>query len=211
MNTCVGLITESIVPNCSAPLTKGFERRGVIINWDDIDWSLLKWSTPCSIKELVLIEGAQAYEIVQLGNTPFSGSTSEVVVGTLSNSVTKNVSFTILSKGLTEALNLKTLINGKFVVILENTYKAFNTDEQWVEAGEESVKDGAGAPAFEVFGINQGLFVTAASKDPYSSDTQGGWQVTMTETEAPIPEVYFFDGSYETTAMKVMSLLISPE
>ena len=147
---CVSLISAGIVPNCDDPITKGYEHKGIIIN---------------TISDLVLKDGKKAYEIVQRGNTPYTGSTSELAVGTISNTVTKNVQFTILNKGpkIAETV-IDPLFNGKYVVILENTWKNL-------------------------------------------SATQGTWQVTMTETESPVAEVYLFKTSYEATLAMINSLV----
>ena len=96
---CVSLISAGIVPNCDDPITKGYEHKGIIINWDDIDFTATTFSGTNTISDLVLKDGKKAYEIVQRGNTPYTGSTSELAVGTISNTVTKNVQFTILNKG----------------------------------------------------------------------------------------------------------------
>ena len=88
------------------------------------------------------------------------------------------------------------LFNGKYVVILENTWKNLS-----------ATQGTKGDSSFEVFGIKQGMFATAATRDPYSSDTQGGWQVTMTETESPVAEVYLFKTSYEATLAMINSLV----
>lgn len=194
---CVSLISAGIVPNCGDPITKGYEHKGIIINWDDIDFTATTFSGANTISDLVLKDGKKAYEIVQRGNTPYTGSTSELAVGTISNTVTKNVQFTILNKGpkIAETV-IDPLFNGKYVVILENTWKNLS-----------ATQGTKGDSSFEVFGIKQGMFATAATRDPYSSDTQGGWQVTMTETESPVAEVYLFKTSYEATLAMINSLV----
>ena len=146
MADCVSLIAGGITPNCKDPITKGYEHKGIIINWDDIDFTATTFSDANTISNLVLKSGKKAYEIVQRGNTPFTGSTAEMAVGTISNTVTKNVQFVVLDKGPDVAKNvIDGLANGKFVVILENTWKNLN-----------ATHGTKGDSAFEVIGIKQG-------------------------------------------------------
>ena len=197
MADCVSLIAGSITPNCNDPITKGYEHKGIIINWDDIDFTATTFADANTVSNLVLKSGKKAYEIVQRGNTPFTGSTSEMAVGTISNTTTKNVQFVVLDKGPDVAKNvIDALANGKFVVILENTWKNL-----FASHGTK------GDSAFEVIGIKQGASMSAGSRDPYSSDTQGGWQITLTESESPVSEVYLFKTDYGTTLAMINSLV----
>ena len=54
---CVSLISAGIVPNCNDPITKGYEHKGIIINWDDIDFTATTFSGANTISDLVLKDG----------------------------------------------------------------------------------------------------------------------------------------------------------
>ena len=140
---CVSLILAGIVPNCGDPITKGYEHKRIIINWDDIDFTATTFSGANTISDLVLTDGKKAYEIVQRGNTPYTGSSSALAVGTNTNTVTKNVHLTKLNKGPKIAVSeIDPLFIGKYAVILVNTWK-----------NHRATQGTKGDRSFEVFGI----------------------------------------------------------
>ena len=83
--TCESLIAQDIIIPCEDQVTKGLEGDGLIINRDDIDFtkSVVEGNT---IKTLVLKTGKKAYAIRQEGSKPFTGTKTELTVGTYRNS-----------------------------------------------------------------------------------------------------------------------------
>ena len=80
--TCESLIAQDIIIPCEDQVTKGLEGDGLIINRDDIDFtkSVVEGNT---IKTLVLQTGKKAYAIKQEGSKPFTGTKTELTVGTV--------------------------------------------------------------------------------------------------------------------------------
>ena len=81
------------------------------------------------------------------------------------------------------------LANGKFVIVLENVFGGTDSKNK-----------------FEVYGFEQGLKMTAGSRDLYSDDTDGGWSVTLQEAGAPTSGIFLFNES-ETATRTLLSTL----
>lgn len=193
MAKCDYKLAASIELSCDAPIKKGVKNTGVIINFDDVDWDKLTYdeTNPNIVKTLVLKTGAKAYSVYIPGNTPFTGTNKALVVGTYRNKFTKQVHVIILDNGAEVSRKvIDQLANGRFVVILENNYQGATHDN-----------------AFEIYGLETGLSASEMSDDKYSEDTDGGWAVTLEETDAPTSGLYFLDTDIETTRAALNSLL----
>ena len=121
MGKCEYLIAAAISENCDDPITKGLEKRGIIINRDDIDWSGVTYADGKTnvIEALTMLEGKQAYEIYQPSITPFNGTNTAAAVGTNRTSFTKQVKIWLPDSGPDVAENIiDPLPNGSFVVII---------------------------------------------------------------------------------------------
>ena len=189
-NTCESLIAQDIKIPCEDQVTKGLESDGLIINRNDIDFAktVIEGNV---IKTLVLKTGKKAYEIRQEGANPFTGTKTELNVGTYRNSWKNTVAIVVLANTPDVCSNIiDGLANGKFVVILRNLSKG-------VDGGAE----------YQVFGFAQALKAASGENDKYSDDTEGGWLVTLEEESVPKAAYFFFDTSSETTAAKYQSLL----
>lgn len=183
MSYCDGLIAKAIEDfSCSNPAVKGFERRGIIINREDIDFAAVTMSSTKKnvLTAMPLKTGKKGYLIEQKGATPFSGTTSSAEVGTYGTAVNNNVAIAILNNDSDVADKVgDSLLNGEFVVILELKDKGANRGS-----------------AFRVYGFHNGLALSAFEHDPYG-DTAGGGLYTLTETAAPMTAVYLGE-SYAT-------------
>lgn len=189
-NTCESLIAQDIKIPCEDQVTKGLESDGLIINRNDIDFAktVIEGNV---IKTLVLKTGKKAYEIRQEGANPFTGTMTELNVGTYRNSWKNTVAIVVLANTPDVCSNIiDGLANGKFVVILRNLSKGAD-----------------GGAEYQVFGFAQALKAASGENDKYSDDTEGGWLVTLEEESVPKAAYFFFDTSSETTAAKYQSLL----
>ena len=198
MAVCDNFIKQGISPSCDDPLVQGVEQRGVIINRDDIDFSAAVFNATRKnvIETIALKAGKNAYEVVVMGSTPFTGTNTALATGTYRNTFTNTVSIVILDNGPDVCENvIDGLANGEFVVILENKFKGLQKEEN------------PGDPAFQVYGWYQGLRASEMTNDKYSEDTDGGWAVSLQETRAPKSGVFLFKTDYETTAAAVESLV----
>ena len=202
MAVCDNFIKQGISPSCDDPLVQGVEQRGVIINRDDIDFSAAVFNATRKnvIETIALKAGKNAYEVVVMGGTPFTGTNTALATGTYRNTFTNTVSIVILDNGPDVCENvIDGLANGEFVVILENKFKGLQKEEN------------PGDPAFQVYGWYQGLRASEMTNDKYSEDTDGGWAVSLQETRAPKSGVFLFKTDYETTAAAVESLVTGGE
>lgn len=189
-NTCESLIAQDINIPCEDQVTKGLEGDGLIINRNDIDFAktVIEGNV---IKTLVLKTGKKAYEIRQEGANPFTGTKTELNVGTYRNSWKNTVAIVVLANTPDVCSNIiDGLATGKFVVILRNLSKGAD-----------------GGAEYQVFGFVQALKAASGENDKYSDDTEGGWLVTLEEESVPRAAYFFFDTSSDTTAAKYQSLL----
>ena len=189
---CETLIAKDIAFDCNEMSVKGLEADGVIINRNDVDFSKTVFDDTAKniIKQLVLKTGKKAYDVQQMGNTPFTGTTSTMAVGTYRNSWTHEIPIAVLANtpDVCEKI-IDGLANGSFILILRN--KSKGTD---------------GKAEYQVFGFYQGLVASAGTNEKYSDDTEGGWLITLQETNAPKSALFFFQTSSEATQAAYESL-----
>ena len=189
MGNCDFKIAKSIDFDCENMPAKGIEKVGYIVNYDDV----MKAScnrTGNLISALALVSGAKGYKIIVPEGTPFNGTLIEAVVGTYRTKWNKTVAFVILNSGPDVSHDIiDKLANGKFVIVLENVF-----------AGSDSKNK------FEVYGFEQGLKLTAGTRDLNSDDTDGGWSVTLQEQNAPSSGLFLFNDSEAATRTLLNSL-----
>lgn len=189
LNYCDSLLESSIQPNCEDPIVKGIEANGLIINRKEIDFGKVEFKAGSKnvIKDLKLVDGAQAYKIHVPTSAPFTGTTTTLEEGTNRKTFTNSVGFVILDNGPEVTQVIDSLSNGEFVIVYENKYKG-------LQKGDKS-----GDTAFQIVGYYQGLKAATLENDKYSDDTEGGWNVVLTETKAPKSALFYSTGSYADT------------
>ena len=187
-NLCNSLIATDIQADCSNLGIKGLEPDGKIINRADIDFANCVMdngnpANPNIIKTLVLKTGKSAYDVAQMGNTPFTGLVSNLNVGTYINTWTTDIPIAILANDPVVAHKIiDALANGEFVLILKNKNR------------------GTGGNAkYQVFGYAQGCRASAGTRDAYSEDVEGGWLVTLQEANHPKSAMFLYDTDEATT------------
>ena len=201
-SVCDFLLSQDIVASCSDPVSPGLEQDGVIINRADLDFDAVTFDETRAnvIKSLAMLSGKRAYKIKVLGNTPFTGTGSSFVAGNYQNTFTHTVQFVVLDNGPDVCKNvIDNLANGKYIMILENSYKGLNKSTN------------KGDSAFQIYGYNQGLVASAIENDKYSEDTNGGWLVTMQETKAPNSGMFLYAGTYASSKAVFDSLTSAAE
>ncbi len=188
---CTGLISANVGSPCKVPV-KGYEREGVIINRSDIDFGTLGTPTDNVYANIPLNTGKTGYKIVQLGDTPFTGTKTTLRKGTYGNGFDHTIQIVVLDNSPSVAHDIiDAIASGEFVVILECKDKG------------GSAKNGA----FKIFGIEVGLKAETIDNDAYS-EAAGGWIVTLKE-EANSSACYLFATSYSATKTLVEGLLDS--
>lgn len=189
-NLCETLIKQAITADCENPIVRGLEPDGVIINRGDIDFASCT-VTGNVISALVLKTAKSGYPVYQMGSAPFTGTTVSLTTGTYKNKFQNQVVIAVLDNGPDVAEKIiDGLANGSFVVILRNRHKG--TD---------------GKAEYQVFGYYQGLVATAIENDKYSEDLDGGWLVTLQESNAPKSAMFFFVNSSAATETAYNSLI----
>lgn len=189
---CESIIASAIDWPCDDLIVKGLESDGIIINRSDVDFAncVISSSNPNIIETLVLKTGKTGFLVNQLGNTPFTGTQSNLEVGTYRNTWTHQIPLVILNNGPAVSKDIiDGLTNGTFVVILRN-------------------KHGQGTNAeYQVYGYTQGLVASEGVNDKYSDDTDGGWIITLQETGARLSAMFLWDTDAATTAAAYEALL----
>lgn len=192
-NLCSSLISKDINFACEDLIVRGLEADGIIINREDIDFASTTFDTnkPNVIKSLVLKTSKKGYQVIQTGQTPFTGTQSALTVGTYRNTWQHTVSLVVLANNpeVNEKI-IDGLANGTFVVILRNVSRGSTGD------GE-----------YQVYGYAQGLKASEITEEKYSEDTDGGWLVNLQENAAPRSAMFFFDTDSATTATAYDALL----
>lgn len=125
---------------------------------------------------------AVLYSIQQFGKTPFTGTQTSMVEGNTSNKFTETFSFVLPDNSPAAANMLDNIANGKFVVIAQNEYEGTDKKGTW-----------------QVYGLKKGLVATAMERDPYSDDTDGQWQVTLTSENVPTSAIFIQHMSSDAT------------
>ncbi len=196
MSDCVKYVLAGIERNCANPVQKGVEKTGWIVNRDHVDLINSKVAGS-KITELAFNEGAPdkpLFPIVIAGKTPFNGLKSSLVVGTYSNSWTKEAPIVILDTGaavVENVINPLTAADSSFILIVENKFKGQNGDN-----------------AYEVFGFDQGLVASAGENDKYNEECDGGWKVTLTEEAAAHAALFLEPTVEEATGAAVTKKFI---
>lgn len=187
---CDFLLQADLVAPCDGLSSAGLKNTGYIANYDDVDWDNIvrDENNPNIVKQFALKAGKHAYKVYVPGKTPFTGTNKALATGTYRNKFTKQVMLVVLSNGAGVSHDIiDQLANGRFVVILENDFQGATKDN-----------------TFEFYGLELGCAATEMSDDKYSEDTDGGWSVTLEETNAPTSGIfYLMEGDSDKSAIEV--------
>lgn len=190
--SCDYRLVANITADCAAPSVKGLKNKGVIINFDDIDFDACTRDSknPNLYTAIILKSGKKGYDVSVPGKTPFTGTKTSMNAGTYRNNFIKDVAIVLFNSGPDVSHDIvDQLANGTFVVILENKFGGAD-----------------GKNTFEIFGIETGLTATAIDNDKYSEDTEGGWLINLQETGAPSSAIFYYTESIEATRTALASL-----
>lgn len=178
MGQCDSLISMDIAADCNNPIVKGCEPDGVIINRSDVDFTrcVFKNGSTNVLTQLVCKTGKKGYAVKQMGNNPFTGTASNLEVGTYRNTWTHAIPIAVLDNGpeVCEKV-IDGLANGTFVLVLRNKHKGAD-----------------GSAEFQVYGYYQGLTCSAGANEKYSEETDGGWLMTLQEQKSPKSGLFLF-------------------
>lgn len=184
-NLCESIIANDISFDCDDLVVRGLESDGLIINRRDIDLAATVYDNDNKniIKTLVLKTGKRAYEVVQNGATPFTGTQTTLTVGANVNSWQNIVQFVVLANSPTVSRDIiDGLANGQFVAILKNLSKG-----------------ATGNAKYQIYGYAQGLRAQEITSEKWSEDTDGGWLVSLQEAAAKKSALFLFNTDEATT------------
>ena len=140
MSDCTKLLSDDLLFNCSDAPKKGVDGgKGVIINYDDIDF-VASTIAGATITDLVLKSGkagfaVEWYKDLASGNSAFAPSTEDVD-GFIHNFLTR-----LANSSAASAERANELKNGRFVMVYETKYKGTLNAEAFKVAGwERSMK-----------------------------------------------------------------------
>ena len=189
-NYCQALIDANIEPTCE-DLASGYERTGVIINREDIDFatSVFSATDPNTLTALTLKSGKKGFKLVDASLNPFAGSTNKGVAGTYTNSFTKEVHCGMPSDTPEAAKVIDEIANGEFVVVLQKKQK------------------NGGKSEFEIVGFENGCRADAGNitNEP-ASDDGDRWNFVLTEKAARKSKIFLFNTDAATTEAAVAAI-----
>lgn len=188
---CEGLF-ESILLDCSKPISAGVKDILYLINADDILSTTPDPSNPNLITGITLVSGAVAYK--------FEGKNSSIepraalVRQRYSEVYDHEVTFKVFDNGADIKKNLQGAVTKKVVAIVENRFQGTDGDA-----------------AFEIYGLAAGLQANTLERITADADTQGAYNVVLVSSEfekEPNLPATLFDVSYANTKALVEALTV---
>jgi len=195
MALCERLINSCVGADCNNPVVEGAEPKCWIWNKSDIasltyDAQNPNIITAINMKEVSDGVNAVGYTISQLGKTPFTGTSTEMVEGNYGNTFTETVQFVVPDNSPAASMLLDNMAGGKFLVVMENQHNG---------------ADGKGK--FQVYGSKKSLSATAMTRELYNDDTNGGFLVTLTAEKQPTSGVFIYTTDDAATRTYLDSLV----
>ena len=177
-NLCEKFISGCIsVEDCDNMGFAGVSNTGWIANYADIDTYTYNGNSLATLVMKTEGEGASAetkcfFPMTVMGNQPYKGSNTSLVVGDYGNRFTHAINISILdnSPKLSNEV-LDNLANGRFVVILENDFRDANNTNR-----------------YSIYGLAKGLKATNISRNLY--ENEAAWIVELAEEGNPKSETF---------------------
>lgn len=180
-NLCEKFIKGCVsVEDCDNIGYAGVSNTGWIANYADIDTVTYDSNNGNIVDGITMKTETVGNETVSkcffpmtvMGNQPYQGSNTSLVIGDYGNRFTHVVNISILdnSPKLSNEV-LDNLANGRFVVILENDFKDSNNTNR-----------------YSIYGLAKGLKATNISRDLY--DNEAAWICELSEEGNPKSETF---------------------
>lgn len=186
-NICERIVTSCISVSCDNPIFQGAESTAYLFNKSQI----ASYTTDQTNPNIVTAITMKTYEdgdddvaytgvkITQLGKTPFTGTSTELVEGNVSNKFTETVQFVVGDNSPAASLILNAIANGKFVLVVPNEYEGSDSKGR-----------------FQIYGLKRGLTCSAMTRNVYDDDTDSAWSVTLSCEGTPTSALFVY---HETT------------
>lgn len=185
-----GDISAGNSPDCNYPLVGGVNERLVLMNYNDVA-SYTDNGTTKVCEAITMVALKVGYEWV--GQNQSNEPKYSLVAKTYNNLYKHEVKFLAFNVSPASKLQLEKMAKGRVVAIVENNYK-----------------NAAGDTAFEIFGREAGLYVTAMERNPNDPDNQGAIVVTLSSSEKSLESrmpITLYDTDYTTTKALVDALV----
>ena len=192
MSAC-GRISGNIISDCAEKPTSGLEVTIWLMNRDDVLLGTVTYDNTnrMLITNMVLGgQGNQAYKLtgVKLSNV----GRCELVPGEFNSFWRHTIEGRVFKNSAVQLLEISNLETSNLVAIVENKYKGT-----------------AGNSAFQVYGLDAGLELTASNRDTDDAESGAAWNITLASNDNALeadPIKAFFDTDYSTTRGKVVAL-----
>lgn len=193
--TCINSIGKGILNDCTEVLGKGLEQDAYIVDRAYIDF-VSSTQTGNVISAIVLATGKQAYKVHTRRTDPYTGAKDSGKQTNFGTSIERTFPLIIEGRNAENAALIDQLRDGKYIIIAEKTPKnaSITTDKSFI-----------------VYGWEQGLKFSTSEHDPYSEDSNGGWVVTMMETDAMSTMLFYHATDYETSKANLEAMLTPAE
>lgn len=189
--SCTNTIGKGILNDCTEVLGKGLEQDAYIVDRSFIDFGA-STKTGNVISAIALLPTSKGYKVHTRRTDAFTGAKDSGKTTNFGTSIERSFPLIIESRSPENAQLIDELRDGKYVIIAEKLPK------------DASV---ATDKSFIVYGWEQGMKFSTSEHDPYSDDSNGGWVVTMTETDAKSTMIFFAAADYEASKAALEALL----
>lgn len=174
---------------CTENPVKGAEEVAYIFNYEDLTVTY-DANNETIASNIVAAVGTKGYPITMTGETPFTGTKTEMQKKQFGNVFDNTFAFSVLADSPANAAKVGQIARGKFAIAIEK-----------IGIGS------TGASRYKFYGLQSGLRAETAVQDSYADNSNGGWEITLKETSVQKPAVFLFDGNAGTTATKFASLI----
>ena len=179
---CTKSVTANIVPDCDNPRIKGWERTGVGMKRNDINFAIAVEGEGKA--SFALLAGKKTFAIFNKKSNPLPFNGTQVSANNDAEGWDKKIQFYYEGVGADASSVIKAFQDDEYVIILERKHKH-------------------SGGSYVVFGYEVGLTLESAE---YSEET-GYWLITMKTTEHT-PELNFGDtGNIEIDVLAFNALL----
>lgn len=177
--SCTGTIAKSFAEPCANPLDGGYSGRAVIFDARDITLTR-ETNNPRLVSAITIASGKTPFAVINGGDQPFTGSSTQSTTENGSREYTKTVVFLDPKRGAAASADVEALaaLPLGFVVIAEKMQRT---------------SDGG----FEIIGGSRGLKVNGDGivRDEYANG--GAIQITASTRERYLDVVYNDGGDYD--------------
>lgn len=166
MSLCGG-ITAGIANSCTVKLIGGVEDTLILINKSDIAGYTRNATDPQIIEAISKATGKMGYLFE--GKKSSIDAQVDLVTARFSEGFAHQIIFRAFGNSAAIKKQIALLAQSNVVAIVENRFKGT-----------------AGDGAFEIFGLEQGLVLTAATSNKSDAETQGAWVLTLRTQDGSI-------------------------